>query len=72
MKANASKHKALSFGHASKLEERLEEEVRALLEMAEAIPTKKSKRRRSIFPPNLNGVSSASRPCVRRRLGSKP
>jgi len=35
MKANASKHKALSWGHASKLEQRLEEEVRALLKMAE-------------------------------------
>jgi transposase len=36
MKANASKHKALSWGHASKLEQRLEEEVRTLLRMAEA------------------------------------
>lgn len=37
MKANASKHKALSWGHASKLEQRLEEEVRALLAMAEEV-----------------------------------
>lgn len=35
LKANASKHKALSWGHALKLEQRLEEEVRALLAMAE-------------------------------------
>lgn len=35
MKANASKHKALSWGHAVKLQERLEEEVRTLLAMAE-------------------------------------
>lgn len=35
MKANASKHKALSYGYASKLEAQLEEEVAALLEMAE-------------------------------------
>lgn len=43
MKANASKHKALSWGHASKLEERLEEEVRALLEMAEATDQEEEK-----------------------------
>lgn len=36
VKANASKHKALSYGHASKLETQLEEEVRVLLEMAES------------------------------------
>lgn len=35
MKANASKHKALSWGHALKLEARLESEVRTLLKMAE-------------------------------------
>lgn len=37
MKANASKHKALSWGHALKLEEQLQQEVRRLLEMAETI-----------------------------------
>jgi len=36
VKANASKHKALSWGHALKLEEQLKEEVRALLALAEA------------------------------------
>jgi transposase len=36
VKANASKHKALSYGHASKLEKQINEEVRKLLEMAEA------------------------------------
>jgi transposase len=36
IKANASKHKALSYGHASKLEKQINEEVRKLLEMAEA------------------------------------
>lgn len=35
VKANASKHKALSYGHASKLEEQLRDEVRRLLEAAE-------------------------------------
>jgi transposase len=35
VKANASKHKALSYGHALKLEERLHEEVRRMLEAAE-------------------------------------
>ena len=33
--ANASKHKALSYGHACKLEERLEAEVAELLQKAE-------------------------------------
>jgi transposase len=37
MKANASKHKALSYGYASRLEEQLQQEVRRLLEMAEEI-----------------------------------
>jgi transposase len=36
VKANASKHKALSFGHAVKLEAQLEQEVQDLLAMAEA------------------------------------
>lgn len=36
VKANASKHKALSYGHACKLEEQLEAEVAQLLSMAEA------------------------------------
>jgi hypothetical protein len=36
VKANASKHKALSYGHAGKLEAQLEQEVKELLAMAEA------------------------------------
>lgn len=36
IKANASKHKALSYGHAKKIEAQLEEEVRALTARAEA------------------------------------
>ena len=43
MKANASKHKALSWGHAVKLEKRLEAEVRALLAMAEATDREEDK-----------------------------
>ena len=35
IKANASKHKALSYAHAIKLQEQLEEEVKALLQKAE-------------------------------------
>lgn len=36
LKANASKHKALSWGHASRLEEQLNAEVKALTERAES------------------------------------
>jgi len=36
LKANASKHKALSYGHASRVEEQLKAEVQALIEHAEA------------------------------------
>ncbi len=36
IKANASKHRALSYGHAQKLEQYLKEEVQRLLSMAEA------------------------------------
>jgi transposase len=36
IKANASKHKAMSYGRMKKTEERLKEEVRQLLEQAEA------------------------------------
>jgi len=36
IQANASKHKALSYGHACKLEERLEAEVAELLQKAES------------------------------------
>ena len=36
MKANASKHKAMSWDHANKLEQQLQEEVAALLSRAEA------------------------------------
>ena len=35
IKANASKHKALSYGHASKLEKQLEREINILLKKAE-------------------------------------
>src|SRR5712692_2577285 len=35
VKANASKHSALSYGHSQKLEQQLKEEVRKLLAMAE-------------------------------------
>lgn len=35
VKANASKHKALSYGHASKLENQLEQEINDLLKKAE-------------------------------------
>jgi transposase len=35
VKANASKHKALSYGHASKLEKQLEQEINDLLQKAE-------------------------------------
>ncbi|MGB3222013.1 MAG: IS1182 family transposase, partial [Desulforhopalus sp.] len=35
LKANASKHKALSYGHASKLEKQLEQEINDLLQKAE-------------------------------------
>lgn len=37
MKANASKHKALSYGYACKLEEQLEQEVKLLMERAEEV-----------------------------------
>lgn len=37
MKANASKHKALSYGHACKLEKQLKAEVEELLSMAEQV-----------------------------------
>ena len=36
IKANASKHKALSYGHAQKIEQQLKAEVRALIARAEA------------------------------------
>ena len=39
VKANASKHKALSYGHASKLEVQIEAEVAELLRKAEAADT---------------------------------
>jgi len=43
MKANASKHKALSWGHAEKLEERLQQEVEELLALAEATDREEEK-----------------------------
>ena len=45
IKANASKHKALSWGHASKLEEQLQQEVQQLLEMAETTDREEEKAR---------------------------
>ena len=36
LKANASKHSALSYGHIKKLEEQLQGEVKKLMEVAEA------------------------------------
>lgn len=43
VKANASKHKALSWGHAEKLEERLQQEVEELLALAEATDREEEK-----------------------------
>lgn len=40
IKANASKHKALSYGHAQKIEAQLKEEVRTLIARAEAADRK--------------------------------
>jgi transposase len=40
MKANASKHKALSYGHAIKLQKQLEDEVQTLLKKAESADNK--------------------------------
>jgi transposase len=37
MKANASKHKAFSYGHACKLEEQLREEIKQLLEQSHTV-----------------------------------
>jgi transposase len=41
IKANASKHSAMSYGHIQKLEEQLEEEVKKLMELAEAADNEK-------------------------------
>jgi len=41
LKANASKHSALSYGHIRKLEEQLTDEVKQLMELAEAADNEK-------------------------------
>lgn len=41
IKANASKHSAMSYGHIKKLEEQLENEVKKLMELAEAADNEK-------------------------------
>ena len=41
LKANASRHSALSYGHIKKLEEQLQGEVRKLMELAEAADNEK-------------------------------
>jgi transposase len=41
IKANASKHSAMSYGHIKKLEEQLENEVKKLMELAEAANNEK-------------------------------
>ena len=41
LKANASKHSAMSYGHIKKLEAQLEEEVKKLMELAEAADNEK-------------------------------
>ena len=41
IKANASKHSAMSYGHIKKLEEQLEGEVKKLMELAEAADNEK-------------------------------
>lgn len=41
IKANASKHSAMSYGHIKKLEAQLEEEVKKLMELAEAADNEK-------------------------------
>ncbi len=42
IKANASKHKAISWGYANKLEEQLKQEVQALLKQAEQVDTEEA------------------------------
>lgn len=41
IKANASKHSAMSYGHIKKLEEQLEDEVKKLMKLAEAADNEK-------------------------------
>lgn len=41
IKANASKHSAMSYGHIKKLEDQLKEEVKKLMELAEAADNEK-------------------------------
>jgi hypothetical protein len=61
IKANASKHSALSYGHIRKREEQLKGEVRTLMALAEAADTRKIS----------DGISLPERsPTV--KTGSKP
>ena len=58
IKANASKHSAMSYGHIKKLEEQLEGEVKKLMELAEAADNEK-------IPDGMNLPDEIARRCDR-------
>ena len=71
MHANASRHSALSYGHAKKLEKQLKREVKQLLRLAEEADGVNVPDGMSI-PEELNVVSNVWRPLRRRRRRSRP
>ena len=63
MKANASKHKAMSYGRMQEDEKRLKEEVKKLLEQAEVVEQKKM--------PVMGGIGAGMN-CRRNWHDGKP
>ena len=66
LKANASKHKALSYGHAKKLEAQFRAEVKALAERAES-----ADKEDAADGMDIPAVKPAWRPSLRRRPRSR-
>ena len=73
MKANASKHKAMSYGHACKLEEQLKEELSQLMSRSEAEDSADVKRPEIDIPEEirrrqdrLDGIERAKAEIIRR------
>ncbi len=69
--ANASRHSALSYGHAEKLEAQLQMEVAELLARAEGADAEPLPEGLNL-PEELAGVRRACKPSARRRPRSRP
>ena len=72
VKANASKHKALSYGHLKRIEVQLQDEVKVLTALAEARATLEARARERFAAEQQTFEERQARRQAQRKAGKKP